>query len=466
MNQSRHDTNVSEAGRWLLSPMLELAGLLREQTAWTWLHSGRVGRYSVAFGKKLGLSREQMMALQSASLLHDVGKVAVPPEVLDKSGKLTRDEWYTITKHSMASSLMLKALQLPRQVISIAQSHHEWYNGKGYPLGLEGEGIPLGARILSIADAYDAMNSDRPYRAALKPSEIAEELEKGAGTQFDPALVRELMPLIVMDPEAAIPRRRLRVVSDDQELFRQLWFATYPLGWEMEVWPPTWADGCPSELLALAGNGAAKVEFTIIDGRSAKRIPGTKAADMPGTCLWIDPVETLGPSLLRPLDFAEILDFVDVHPDDMLGLSRKEKPIRVLLADPFQLFRQVLRRCLDERPEVQVVAEAKSPREYRKALAAGNYDMVIVASDLFQGTQSTAPLRADDWRLGLDEIHGVDDRHPAIVLVADEDLESAVTFTTPRGEDTNRVPRAHVHRGAPVEVLIETMSELLKRNAN
>jgi hypothetical protein len=253
------------------------------------------------------------------------------------------------------------------------------------------------------------------------------------------------------------------VVSDDEELFRQMWFATYPLGWEMEVWPPAWAARCPGELLALRASDGAKAELTVVDGRSARRIPDERLADLAGNCLWIDPIENAGPSIFRPLDFAEILDFMDLALDDMVGLSRKEKPIRVLLADPFQLFRQVLRRCLDERPEVQVVAEVKSPKEYRAAVAAANFDIAVVASDLFQGTQSTAPLRADDWRLGADEIDSAAERYPTIVLVADEDLENAVTFTTQTGKLDGRASNAHIHRGAPVEVLIETMTELLKR---
>src|SRR5438093_2914769 len=128
-------TDENEREHWLLEPMIELAGHLREQTAWTWLHSGRVARYAVAFGKALKLDRRSLMALQCAAILHDIGKVTVPVEVLDKSSKLSTDEWYAITKHSMASSLMLKAQRIPIIVVAIAQSHHEWYNGKGYPLG-------------------------------------------------------------------------------------------------------------------------------------------------------------------------------------------------------------------------------------------------------------------------------------------------------------------------------------------
>src|SRR5438132_1861573 len=97
-----------EAG-WPLEPMVELAGQLGEQTPWAWLHSGRVARYALAFGKRLKLGRQEMMALQCAALLHDIGKIAIPAELLHKTSKLSRDEWYAITKHSMASTLMMKA---------------------------------------------------------------------------------------------------------------------------------------------------------------------------------------------------------------------------------------------------------------------------------------------------------------------------------------------------------------------
>src|SRR5438552_14733168 len=110
-----------EEERWLLEPMVELAGLLTEQMASTWLHSGRVARYGVSFGKMVGLDRHSLMALHCAAMLHDVGKVSIPADLLEKTTSLTRDEWYAITKHSMASSLMLKARELPARVVAIAQ---------------------------------------------------------------------------------------------------------------------------------------------------------------------------------------------------------------------------------------------------------------------------------------------------------------------------------------------------------
>ena len=458
--QSMQSLNSDEGERWPIEPMLELASLLREQTAWTWLHSGRVGRYAVAFGKKLGLDRQSMMALQCAALLHDVGKTAVPPEVLDKTSELTRNEWYTITKHSMASSLMLKAQRLPRRAAAIAQSHHEWYDGNGYPLGLKGEAIPLGARVLSLADAYDAMNSDRPYRSALSPDRIGGEIIDGAGTQFDPALVRELMPLILKDPESVIPRRTLRVISDDQALFRQLWFAAYPLGWEIVAWPPAWWAAYREELPARHGEPGDSADLTVIDGTALRRVPEGTLESITGPLLWVDPVAPGENAVFRPLGLGDLLAYLDVDPDEMSGMTGKSRPVRVVLADPFQLFRQVLKRCLDERPEVHVVAEVRSPSEYRKITASANFDIAIVASDLIEGTRSTAPLRADDLRLANDETSAQANERPTIVLVADEDLDSTL-LTWDNRESNGRRRRTFIHRGAPVEVLLDAMNRLL-----
>src|SRR5688572_8375629 len=171
--------------------MLEAMRDVRKWSDWTWSHLGRVARCSLVFGREIGLRGTSLLTLHCAAMLHDVGKLAVPPNLLDKSTPLERDEWYAITKHPVASSKMLRAQNLRVEVVSAAQSHHEWYNGKGYPLGLAGEAIPLAARVVSLADAYDAMSSDRPYRAALTPSQIRNEIKKGAGVQFDPGLVRD-----------------------------------------------------------------------------------------------------------------------------------------------------------------------------------------------------------------------------------------------------------------------------------
>jgi putative nucleotidyltransferase with HDIG domain len=437
--------------------MVELAGQLREQTTWTWLHSGRVARYALLFGKKVGLDTETMFALQSAALLHDIGKISVPGELLDKSSSLTRDEWYTITKHSMASSLMLRTQEIPVQVISIAQSHHEWYNGKGYPLGLEGEAIPIGARLLSLADALDAMSSDRPYRQALAPAQIAEEFRKGAGAQFDPTLVEQVLPLLDVDLAASIPTRMLRVVSDDPMLFRELWFAAHPLGWELEAWPPGWVKDCPPELLRPAHmNG--QPDLTVIDGRSIRRAPQDVMAGAPEPCLWVDPINEHEPAVYRPLDLRNMVHRFDFRLGAVPDAVQSAPPVRVVIADPFSLFRQVLRRCMSTHLDLDVVAEAESPAEFRKVHSTVDYDVAVVASDMLSGTLSTAPLRADDYHLQKDEAGISGTRRPLIVLMADEDTGSQMLGgASVLADDPFRV---YIPRSAPSEVLVEAVKSL------
>jgi hypothetical protein len=450
---------TSVQGRWLIEPMIELVGELQARSDWTWKHSGRVARYAIAFGKRVGFDRQTMMTLQSAAILHDVGKLAVAPELLNKATPLTRDEWYAITKHPMASSKMLRTQELPRAVVTVAQSHHEWYNGKGYPLGLEGEAIHPAARILSIADAFDAMNSDRPYRPALSADQIVAEIDKNAGTQFDPSFVRRLHPLLESGVEASIPHRRMRVISDDPLLYQQLWFAAYPFGWEIEAWPRDWAKQCPKELLvANTSVGSSKSDITIVDGRSVRRAPETVLARLQQPCLWIDPISAEEPAAFRPLSLNELLPFFDlgVATSDTPGTSR----MKVLLADPYQLFRQALRRCLEERDDVEVVAEVDSPDAYREARARIEFNVAVVASDLVTGTHSTS-LKGSGPRLDVKEATtGLLGLRPTVMLVADEDLSDdlAPKLWEP---GTHASQRAYVHRGAPVEVLVEAMKELI-----
>jgi hypothetical protein len=447
--------------KWLIEPMVEIMTELQSLSSWTWSHLSRVAQYAVAFGKKLGLDNESLVALQCAAILHDVGKLIVPAEVLNKKTPLTRDEWFTITKHPMASSKLLKAQDLPTRVTGVAQSHHEWYNGKGYPLGLQGQAIPLCARILSIADAYDAMSTDRPYRAALKPDEIVREFERGAGEQFDPNLVHQLKPLFEHGVDDLITRHRMRVISDDPMLYQQLWFAGNPHGWEIEPYPQQWEIHCPADIIAPKhADAAGKVELTVVDGRCLRRLPHGTLERVRGPILWVDPVEEdREPALYRPLDIQSLLVHLDSQQDRDL-IAMKVAPTKVIIADPHHLFRQVLRRCLDEREDMQVVAEADSPSEYRKVLKGMQFDVSIVASDLLTGTRSTAPLRAGDYLLDEDETtEGPQGKKPTIVLVADEDLEEANPGECwESGEGGSK--RVYIHRGAPVEVLVSALHRL------
>lgn len=136
------------------------------------------------------------MHVRRGALLHDIGKLAIPDSILLKPGKLTEEEWAIMRKHPEYAYQMLYPIAYLRPALDIPYWHHERWDGKGYPRGLKGEEIPLSARIFAVVDAWDAMRSDRPYRKALSVEEALAEIEKGAGTQFDPKVVAAFLSLI------------------------------------------------------------------------------------------------------------------------------------------------------------------------------------------------------------------------------------------------------------------------------
>lgn len=441
--------------------MVEIVLALQAQSGWTWRHPGRVARYAVAFGRRLGLDAEAMMTLQCAAMLHDAGKLLVPHAILDKASPLERDEWYAITKHSMMSGLILKGQAIPRSVAIVAQSHHEWHNGRGYPLGLEGEAIHLEARILSLADAYDAMSNDRPYRRALSSEEILREIVKGAGTQFDPVLVGNLKPMLeswLEQSEQLVPRRTMRVVSDDPALFHELWFAAYPWGWELAPWPAEWADACPVELQGsgVAATQQAAIDLTVVDGGSMSRLPEVARAEIEEPILWVDPPDGQTPAVRRPLDLLRVLSALDPVGDWGVQGSRSAESIRVLVADPFKLFRQALVRFLEDREDLQVVGTVDSTEAYLRRLRVGDFDVAVLASDFVEGTRTGRNVwsgessgdEQDGWS-------GQTTVTPSVVLVADEDMEErgkgGGLWEPGRSVENGRV---YIARGAPAELLV------------
>lgn len=165
-----------------------LAVTLEAKDAYTNGHSGRVADYSVMIAKQLGWDDERIEKLHRAALLHDIGKIGVPDNVLNKAGRLTDEEYAVIKSHTVVGSDILETIETLEFARIVANYHHERFDGKGYPTGIAGENIPLEARIVGVADAFDAMNSRRVYRDPLPMDVIRSEMVKGKGTQFDPEI--------------------------------------------------------------------------------------------------------------------------------------------------------------------------------------------------------------------------------------------------------------------------------------
>lgn len=162
-------------------------------------HSVRVAEYSKELAKRMGKSKEEQKEIYNAALLHDIGKIRIPSHVINKSGKLTNEEYELIKLHPVAGYHILKEIS-DNQVLAIgAKFHHERYDGKGYPNGLIGENIPEYARIIGVADAYDAMSSNRSYREILPQEVVRQEIEKGRGRQFDPEVADIMLEMMQED---------------------------------------------------------------------------------------------------------------------------------------------------------------------------------------------------------------------------------------------------------------------------
>ncbi|TET06896.1 MAG: HD domain-containing protein [Candidatus Atribacteria bacterium] len=173
-----------------------LAQAIEAKDPYTHGHSERVMKYSLAIAPRFGLSKEEKESLRFAAILHDIGKIGVRGIILDNPDGLTNEEYDEIKKHTLIGENIIQPVELLQSIRPLIKYHHEWYNGKGYPDGLSGENIPLGARILAVSDAYDAMESDRPYRKALTEETAIQELKRGSGSQFDPKIVEIFLEIL------------------------------------------------------------------------------------------------------------------------------------------------------------------------------------------------------------------------------------------------------------------------------
>jgi putative nucleotidyltransferase with HDIG domain len=190
-----------------------LTSALDANDPYTHGHSYRVSCYALGIGRAMGLSSKDLEILEYSALLHDIGKIAIKKEILHKAGRLTEEEFKSLKAHPSTGADIVENLKFLKEAAVLVRYHHEQPDGKGYPEGLKGDGIPVGSRILLCADAYDAMTSDRPYRKGLSIDKVIEQYEKHKGSQFDvdvanlviKMIKKSEFPLIVeTDPTTAI----------------------------------------------------------------------------------------------------------------------------------------------------------------------------------------------------------------------------------------------------------------------
>ena len=190
----RNKLNESRSIRRTIITTLQAS--LEQKTLETKEHAERIGVISLELGKTLGLSHDQMEELSIASSMHDIGKTGIPDSILSKPGALTEEEWQIMKKHPEIGYHILLSSPTMSKIAEYILSHHERWDGKGYPQGLAQEDIPLISRIIAIADTYDVMLSDRPYRNAVSKEEALDEIIRCSGTQFDPTLVKLFVRLV------------------------------------------------------------------------------------------------------------------------------------------------------------------------------------------------------------------------------------------------------------------------------
>lgn len=187
---------VYQINKISLQTVVTIANAIDARDEYTKGHSSRVADYSALLAKNLGATNKEIEDVHAIALLHDIGKIGIPDSILNKPGKLTDEEYQIMKNHTVIGGNILKDMSILKGIDLGAKHHHERYDGCGYPDRLKGEQIPYVARIISVADAYDAMTSDRIYRKHLDSIIVREEIEKGIGSQFDPAVAQAMIELI------------------------------------------------------------------------------------------------------------------------------------------------------------------------------------------------------------------------------------------------------------------------------
>jgi putative nucleotidyltransferase with HDIG domain len=184
---------IEELERLNWGTLRALARAIDAKSSWTAGHSERGTRLAMQIGEKMRLSKEEIDDLHRGGLLHDIGKLSISDKILDKPGKLTEEERQTMNRHATLGARILEPIAAYAKIIPIVLQHHECFDGSGYPDGLAGEAISLGARVFAVADRFEALTSERPYRKALHHKRAAQYIKKRAGTEFDPKVVRAFL---------------------------------------------------------------------------------------------------------------------------------------------------------------------------------------------------------------------------------------------------------------------------------
>lgn len=182
--------------RAYIDTLSALTSAIDAKDSYTRGHSERVTELSIRLASSLGVAKEEVEKIKLGGLLHDIGKIGIPEGILNKPGRLTDEEFDIIKSHPEMGVKIMGRVEFLEAIVPIILSHHERYDGRGYPQNLKGEAIPLLARIVSVVDTYDAMTTDRPYRKALTVEEALQEIDKCAGTQFDPDIARHFIQMI------------------------------------------------------------------------------------------------------------------------------------------------------------------------------------------------------------------------------------------------------------------------------
>lgn len=210
--------DVQAAYEKIAPTVYALTAAIDAKDSYTFVHSENVSRYAVILGEALGLSDRDIVTLRQAGMLHDIGKIGIPESILKKQGRLTEEEYEIMKSHVKNSIKMIRYLPDLNYVIPAVAAHHERYDGRGYPEGMKGENIPLLGRILALADCFDAMTARRPYKPPLPVEYAVREIEKNAGTQFDPRLA-QLFVWLVREGKIKVDNKDKTGTMEDAEKY-------------------------------------------------------------------------------------------------------------------------------------------------------------------------------------------------------------------------------------------------------